>query len=127
MTSNQKWAEYLKDKSFNKLMIELKKKYISYGKLTGKISIKNISDQERKDISGLLGRHITSDFINAKEIEEAIINNGVYKDANIKGIIDAYFNEDVLTSKQKQEKKNNENDNFYNSLKDIIIKNGPNI
>ncbi len=123
MTSNQKWAEYLKNRSFNKLMIELKKKYVSYGKLTGKISIKNISDQERKDISGLLGRHITNDFINAKEIEEAIINNSVYKDADIKGIIDAYFDEEVLTSKEKLEKKNNENDNFYNSLKDIISKN----
>ena len=123
MTSNQKWAEYLKSKSLNTLMVELRKKYISYGKLTGKITFQNLSIQERKDIQGLLGKHFSNDSINAKDIEEAIINNNIYGKADMKEIIDAYFNKETITSKQKLENKNIENDKLYNSLKQILIEN----
>ena len=123
MTSSQKWVKYLKNKSLDRLMIELKKKYVSYGRLTGKIIIKDLTSQERKDISGLLGRHLSGEVINAKEVEDAIVQNSIYGQVDIKEIIDAYFNETVLTSKQRKEIKNIENDNFYNLLIQIVNEN----
>ena len=50
MTGSQKWAAYLKTKEVKRLMIELKKKWISNGHLTGKITLNNISDEEKRDI-----------------------------------------------------------------------------
>ena len=125
MNSGQKWANYLHLKNVNRLMLEIRKKYISYGKLTGKIVLKNTTFDERKDIGSILGKHYsTIDIsINTKDIEEAIINNNVYGQVNIKEIIDAYFNEKTITSKQNKENKENNDSTYYNSLRDILISN----
>lgn len=125
MSSGQKWAKYLHSKDVKRLVLEIRKKYISYGKLTGKIVLKNTTESERKDIGGILGKHYsTVDIsINTKDIEEAIINNKVYGQVDIKDIIDAYFNEETLTSKQNKENKENDDLAYYNSLKDLLIRN----
>lgn len=125
MNSGQKWANYLHLKDVNRLMLEIRKKYISYGKLTGKIVLKNTTFDERKDIGSILGKHYsTVDIsINTKDIEEAIINNNVYGQVNIKEVIDAYFNENTITSKENKENKENNDLTYYNSLRDIIISN----
>lgn len=48
MTGSQKWADYLKTKQVKRLMTELKKKWISNGHLTGKITLNNISDEKKE-------------------------------------------------------------------------------
>ncbi len=128
MSSGSKWAKYLHSKDVKRLMLEIRKKYISYGKLTGKIVLKNTTDSERKDIGRILGKHYSTDniSINAKEIEESVLCNNVYGQTQIKEIIDAYFNEDVLTSKQNKENKDSDDLNYYNSLKEILIRNNYN-
>ena len=128
MSSGSKWAKYLHSKDAKRLMLEIRKKYISYGRLTGKIVLKNTTDTERKDIGGILGKHYSTSSItiNAKEIEESILSNNVYGQAQIKEIIDAYFNENVLTSKQNKQNKDNDDLNYYNYLKEILIQNNYN-
>ena len=128
MNSGQKWANYLHLKDVNRLMLEIRKKYISYGKLTGKIVLKNTTDKERKDIGSILGKHYSTIniSINAKDIEEAIINNNVYGQVDIKEIIDAYFKEKTITSKQNKQNKEDDDLIYYNSLKDILINNNYN-
>ncbi len=125
MSSKEKWAEYLHSKDVKRLVIEIRKKYISYGKLSGKIVLKNTTESERKDIGGILGKHYSSvDIsINTKDINEAILNNKIYGEVDIKDIIDAYFNEETLTSKQNKANKENDDLAYYNSLKDLLISN----
>lgn len=124
MNDSLNWAKYLKSKNVKRLMLEIRKKYISYGKLAGKITIKDTSKEERKDIGGIIGKHYsTNDItITAKEIDNAI-KTSVYNKANIKDIIDAYFNLETITSKQSSENKNNADLAFYNSLIEILNKN----
>ncbi len=125
MNSGQKWAKYLRTKDVDLLMLELRKKYISYGKLTGKIVLKNATDKQRKDIGGILGKHFYNNdiSINAKDIEEAITNNSVYGQVNIKDIFDAYFGELTITSKQNKQNKDSDDQAFYDSLKAVLTSN----
>ena len=127
MNDSLNWAKYLKGKDVKRLMLKVRKKYISYGKLAGKIIIKDTSEKERKDIGGIIGKHYYTSTITitAKEIENAI-KTSAYSNADIKDIIDAYFDSKTITSKQSNENKNNADLTFYNSLIEIINKNNAN-
>ena len=127
MNDSLNWAKYLKGKDVKRLMLEVKKKYISYGKLAGKIIIKDTREKERKDIGGIIGKHYYTSTITitAKEIENAI-KTSAYSNADIKDIIDAYFDSKTITSKQSNENKNNADLTFYNSLIEILNKNNAN-
>ena len=71
MTGSEKWAEYLLKKDVKRLMIELKKKWISYGRLSGSIILNQVSDIEKRDIEGITGNHYQNDkvVISAKDFE----------------------------------------------------------
>lgn len=119
MTGSQKWADYLKTKQVKRLMTELKKKWISNGHLTGKITLNNISDEEKRDIEGIMGIHY-SNSLNAKDFESAIIQNPVFGDSDIKEILELYFGAKLITSKEKKLIKKNEDEFFFESLKKIL-------
>lgn len=119
MTGSQKWAAYLKTKQVKRLMTELKKKWISNGHLTGKITLNNISDEEKRDIEGIMGIHY-SNGLNAKDFESAIIQNSVFGDSDIKEILELYFGTKLITSKEKKLIKKNEDEFFFESLRKIL-------
>lgn len=119
MTGSQKWADYLKTKQVKRLMTELKKKWISNGRLTGKITLSNISDEEKRDIEGIMGIHY-SNSLNAKDFESAIIQNPVFGDSDIKEILESYFGIKLITSKEKKLIKKNEDEFFFESLRKIL-------
>lgn len=119
MTGSQKWATYLKTKEVKRLMIELKKKWISNGHLTGKITLNNISDKEKRDIEGIMGIHF-SNSLNAKDFESAITQNPVFGDCDIKEILELYFGTKLITSKEKKLIKKNEDEFFFESLRKIL-------
>ena len=115
MTGSQKWSAYLKTKQVKRLMIELKKKWISNGHLTGKITLDNISDEEKRDIEKIMGIPC-SNSLNAKDFESAITQNPVFGDCDIKEILELYFGIKLITSKEKKLIKKNEDEFFFMSL-----------
>lgn len=108
-----------KTKQVKRLMIELRKKWISNGHLTGKITLNNISDEEKRDIEGIMGIHY-SNSLNAKDFESAIIQNSVFGDSDIKEVLELYFGTKLVTSKEKKLIKKNEDEFFFESLKKIL-------
>ena len=68
MTGSEKWAEYLLKKDVKRLMIELKKKWISYGRLTGSVTLNHVSDIEKRDIEGITGKHYQNDKIETNNV-----------------------------------------------------------
>lgn len=119
MTGSQKWTAYLKTKQVKRLMIELRKKWVSNGHLTGKITLNNISDEEKRDIEGIMGIHY-SNSLNAKDFESAIIQNSVFGDSDIKEVLELYFGTKLITSKEKKLIKKNEDEFFFESLRNIL-------
>ena len=125
MTGSKKWAEYLLKKDVKRLMIELKKKWISYGRLTGSVTLNHVSDIEKRDIEGITGKHYQNDkvVILAKDFEKALVTNRIFGEVDIKEVLDLYFDEDILTSKEKTLFKKDEDNNFFCSLEKIIKEN----
>ena len=121
MTGSQKWAKYLHSKDLKRLMNEVKRKWISYGRLTGKIVLKNVTDSERKDINGVIGKHYASDTISisAKDFEQAILHSS-FGETSVKEVLDAYFGEEIKTTKESDEIKQKEDESFYQTLVDIL-------
>lgn len=127
MTGSQKWAEYLKSKDVKRLMDEVRAKWVSYGKLTGKVVLKNVSESERKDISGIICKHYSSKDISVsmKDFEQALLSSA-FGETNINEVLDAYFGERVFTSKENKENKQQENEQFYQQLVEILDKQNAN-
>ena len=62
--NNRECAEYFKgQKAYRRCFQELLKKWKSYGKAAGRISLKNTSEEEKKAIGGLLGKNFYEENI----------------------------------------------------------------
>ena len=57
MSNNEECAEYFRGhKAYKRCFQELWKKWRSYGKIAGRITLKDTSEEERKAIGGITGR-----------------------------------------------------------------------
>lgn len=57
MNSNRECAEYFRNqKVYDRCFQELWKKWRSYGRVAGKITLKETSEQERRAITGIIGK-----------------------------------------------------------------------
>ena len=57
MNNNEACAEYFRGNSaYRRCFSEFEKKWKTYGKVTGIITLKNTSEEERRAIGGILGK-----------------------------------------------------------------------
>lgn len=49
---------FRKNKAYTRMFTEMKKKYIKYGKLTGKIFLENLSEAECSALGAILGKSL---------------------------------------------------------------------
>lgn len=105
MCNSKKCASYLKNNiAYQRCLMELRKKWESYGKTAGRITLKNPSEEERKAISGIIGKIFLEENIKFTFAEfEQGLQKTRFAPIDIKKVLDAYFGEEVLT---KQEQKN---------------------
>lgn len=95
-------ASYLHSKNVDGFLKEVRKKYESYGKLTGRISP---ADDECADLSGILGRTVSSHHqISVQSFSDAL-NDTKYGPVNMRALLEEYFREPLVTRQQKREEK----------------------
>ena len=64
MNNNKVCAEYFRGNSaYRRCFSEFEKKWKSYGRATGIITLKNTSEEERRAIGGILGKPFYEDAI----------------------------------------------------------------
>lgn len=119
-------VNYFKErKGFNRLFIELKNKYISLGRYSGSITLKNITELESEHLSNFFGVRIkvnTTFKTSFKEITKKLLETK-YKDFNWEELLNNYFEEKILT---KLDTKNINNYNEEVFFKEIIDENSNN-
>lgn len=112
-------ATYLKTKKgLTRLMNKLKEKYIALSHFGGTIIINNITEEESTDISNLLGKRIKKEDnlkTSFKEITKKI-NQGKYNGFNWEELLNAYFEEKLITKKEQNLNKQEEENYFYQEL-----------
>lgn len=122
MNNEERCASYLKEKQLQDFMLGIRKRFASYGRFTGKVSLHGFNEKQCEDISRILGKKLSStDAISVKEFISALQQSS-FGNVDFKQVLDLYFNETVLTAKQKQENKKQDDLSFYSQLQDIADK-----
>lgn len=117
--TSKELATYLKTKNgLTRLMNKLKEKYIALSHPGGIVVINNITDEESIDISNLLGRRVRKEDnlkISFKEMTKKI-NEGKYNGFDWVELLYAYFEENLITKKEHNLNKQEEENYFYQEL-----------
>lgn len=121
MNNNKACANYLLQQNVKRYMNEVKKRWRSYGRMTGRITLQNVSEEEKNDITKITGVRFHGDSItlSVKEFEDAL-QHSKFAPIDLKEVLDCYFGYSVLTNKQKSEMKDHENQLFENKLFDTL-------
>lgn len=99
-------AKFFKENlQYNRLLKEIKKKYMQLGEIKGNVIINNPNNIEKQAMSGLMKKDYSrnkSISINLKILQERI-DNSKFAGAKIKEILDEYFDEKIITKKETKE------------------------
>ena len=113
-------SKFLKEnKQFNKLLDAMKEKYIRMGKLTGKISVKDLTSEESLALSAIepeiYGEH--SGDISIKKFVN-YFTKGRFEGIDFLEVFNDYYGGTLKTNREDKEEKINKKDDFLNKLID---------
>ena len=101
---NEEFCQYLFDNEFSEFMNLWKKQYEKYGTCKGSIDL-ILNDSNRECMSGLMGKDyygMDCAHITFRQLQKAILNTK-YENCDFNEVLKMYFNQDVLTNKNRQE------------------------
>ena len=115
-------AEYLRSKpELERCIRQLKKKWLSFGKVTGNIVLKNASEQERQAVGGVLGKRFYEKDIRFSCFDfEHALQKSCYGPVEIKGVLEEYFQETLLTNQEKTVRKEEKKHRFLMAVREYM-------
>lgn len=110
-------AYFKQRKGYDRIFLELRKKWKRNGKCTGKIQLKDAAALEREELRKLLGRRFDDEIVafDFQEFEQAYTESSLYSIPFIH-ILEIYFGEPLLTNKESKEQKENQRQSFFTDL-----------
>lgn len=116
--NDQACAEYFKNqKIYQRCFQELWKKWRSYGKPTGRITLKHTSGEERRGIGGITGKVFYEKDIRFTFAEfEQGLQKTRFAPVDMKKVLEGYFGEELVTKQDQKKKTQKQKEDF---LKDI--------
>lgn len=124
MEGSKKCAEYLLTKNVERCMNEIKKRWVSYGRFTGKITILDATKEEINDLTRITGIRFESDKIKlfVKDFENSLKESD-FAPLDLKEVIDCYFGYTIITKNDLQKNKEDEENRFQSNLYTILKEN----
>ena len=104
MCNNRECANYLKkNASYSRCMQELWKKWESYGRVAGCITLKKTSEEERRAIGGIVGRAFMDETIKIsfQEFEQGLQKTR-FAPIDIKAVLEDYFGSSLYTNQEQK-------------------------
>ena len=110
MNSNRECAEYFRNqKVYDRCFQELWKKWRSYGRVAGKITLKETSEQERRAITGIIGKVFYERKIQFSFAEfEAGLQRTRFAPVDMKQVLEEYFGKTADKSDGTERKREEE-------------------
>lgn len=111
-------ASYLKKhEAYARLMGELWKKWKSFGRIAGSVTLKNTTEAERRAISGIIGKTLTGETvtISFQEFEQGLQKTR-YAPIDMKAVLEAYFAAPLQTNQEQKERVQKAKDDFFERL-----------
>lgn len=118
MYNNRECAEYLKrNPAYGRLMRELRKKWESYGRTAGNITLKNASEEERRAIGGIVGKSFTDENVRITfHAFEQGLQKTRYAPVDMKLVLEIYFGISLQTNKEQREQELKKKNAFFDGL-----------
>ena len=116
--SEKECADYLKKKNLQMFLSEVRKKYETYGRFTGRV---RVQQQECSDLSGILGISVTPGTpVSVIRFVEAL-QKTKFGCVDMKKLLEAYFEEPVVTKEERRQKQQEQQEQHFGHLGVISI------
>lgn len=118
MCNNKECANYLKNNpAYERLMKELQKKWRSYGRVVGSITLKNASESEQRAIGGIVGKTLKEETVKVsfQEFEQGLQKTR-FAPIDMKLVFEAYFEDSLCTNKEQKVQEQMAKDDFFDTL-----------
>ena len=104
MYNNKKCANYFKkNAAYERCFLELRKKWESYGRTAGRITLKNASQEEQRAIGSIIGKIFLEKDITFTFAEfEQGLQKTRFAPIHMKKVLELYFGEEILTNQEKR-------------------------
>lgn len=122
MNNNKACAEYFKSqKTYQRCFQELWKKWRSYGKPAGRITLKNASDEERRAVGGITGKVFYEEDIRFtfSEFEQGLQKTR-FAPVDIKKVLEEYFGEELVTKQAEKKEAQKQKEDFLKDISDVF-------
>ena len=123
MNNNEACAAYFKENpAYRRCFSEFEKKWKTYGRVTGTITLKHISEEERRAITGILGRVFYEDTIRFPFSEfEKELQCTKFAPVNFEEVLEAYFGRKMITTQECRREKEQEKRDFFETVEGYLI------
>ncbi len=122
MNNNEACAAYFKENpAYRRCFSEFEKKWKTYGRVTGIITLEHTSEEERRAITGILGRAFYEDTIRFPFVDfEKGLQCTKFAPVNFEEILEAYFGRKMITTQEKQREKEQEKAEFFETVEGYL-------
>lgn len=122
MNNNEACAEYFRGNSaYRRCFSEFEKKWKTYGKVTGIITLKNTSEEERRAIGGILGKTFYENTIRFPFAEfEKGLQYTKFAPVDFEQVLEAYFGRKMLTTQERQKEAERGKADFFETVESYL-------
>lgn len=120
--NDQACAEYFKSqKAYQRCFWELWKKWRSYGKPAGRITLKHGSDEERRAVGGITGKVFYEEDIRFTFAEfEQGLQKTRFAPVDMKKVLEEYFGEELVTKQDQKKEARKQKEDFLKDIRDAF-------
>ncbi len=111
-------AEYFRSQAgYRRCFEELLKKWMSYGRPAGIITLENASEEERRLLGGILGKTFYDSKIRFSFADfERGLQRTRFAPVDMKKLLESYFGKAISTNQEEKERKRQARDRFFEEL-----------
>ena len=122
MNNNEACAAYFKENpAYQRCFSEFEKKWKAYGRVTGIITLKHASEDERRAISGILGKTFYEDTIRFPFAEfEKGLQCTKFAPVSFEEILGAYFGREMITTQKRRMEEERGRAEFFETVEDCL-------
>ena len=122
MNNNEACAAYFKgNPAYRRCFLEFEKKWNSYGRAKGIITLKHTSEEERRAIGGILGKTFYEDAIRFPFAEfEKGLQCTKFAPVNFEEVLEAYFARKMITAQKMRMEEERSRAEFFETVEGCL-------
>jgi len=106
---------------FERCFLEMRKKWKSYGKITGKVKIKSATEEEKRVIGNFLGKKYWDEDVEFRFSDfERALQETRFGEIGLIALLEGYFGETLITNQSQKVIEEQKKNDFWNGIIDWL-------